>query len=167
VDWSTYDEEAYTEDFYDDFDYEDYYADVDWSSYDEYSEEDWGEYYDDYSEDYTYEYYDYDYDYYYDDSYPWNDDYLVQYLVSSEIDGYAAIYTADMVSWYLWDESGSICNLDLDWIDPNDPEQGIEGMYVTNDDGTCYYDDFYSTATNGDDGSPETVTGPWGNEWTL
>jgi hypothetical protein len=52
----------------------------------------------------------------------------------------------------------------MDWIDPEDMAAGTYGFTVKNDDGTCYYDEFYSTTIHNDDGSVQT-TGPWGNVW--
>jgi hypothetical protein len=101
-----------------------------------------------------YEYYygsDYEssYDYYYDysDEYVWSSSVYSTFLTSSEYDGWAAMYTPDWESWYLWDQSGSICNLEMDWVDIDDMDAGIYGFTVKNDDGTCIYDEFYSTTT--------------------
>jgi len=77
------------------------------------------------------------------------------YLVNSEFDGYGVIYSFDGVSWYLWDQSGSVCNMEYDY---NDEGTDINGFFVTNDDGTCLYDEFYSTYTGNEEGN--TLTGP-------
>jgi hypothetical protein len=193
VDWENYDdydwEETYAEYDYSDEDYydmyADYYSDVDWENYDDYDWEEtyeeygdynWDDPYADYSEEDYYamyadyysdvdweDYEDYDYSDDYDASYDYYDDYSEEYawsnavystaMVSSEYDGWAAMYTLDWVSWYLWDQSGSICNLEMDWVDPEDMGAGVHGFTVKNDDGTCYYDEFYSTTTYNDDGS--------------
>lgn len=136
VDWENYEDYDW-DDYYSDEDYyamyEDYYSDYDWESYEDY------DYYSDYDESYDY------YDYY--EEYAWSSAAFSTFLVSSEYDGWAAMYTYDWSSWYLWDQSGSICNLEMDWVDPDDMAAGVYGFTVKNDDGTCIYDEFYSTTT--------------------
>jgi len=43
-------------------------------------------------------------------------------------------------------------------LDFNDEMTGMNGFFVTNDDGTCLYDDFYSTFTENEEEG--TLTGP-------
>ena len=80
---------------------------------------------------------------------------MVNFLVNSEVDGYGAVFTFDGESWYFWDQSDSVCNVEFDY---GDDGIVVNGLFVTNDEGTCFYDDFYSTYTANEEG--DTVTGP-------
>jgi len=126
-----------------DYDYEYTYEDYDYE-YTYYETEDYDY---DYDYDYTYEEYDYDYE----DSNVWDDSEFVGFLINEDVDGYAVLYSDDYMSYFLWDSSGSVCNMAIDLMYTDGPS-GVNGFSATNDDGTCLYDDFYSNITMSEDG---------------
>jgi hypothetical protein len=97
---------------------------------------------------------------------------LTIYLENTELypGEYAELYSYSNsydYRMYLKDTSGSKCVGTPDWIS-DDPMDGAYGIYFTDYQGECAYDDWYGTLTYAEGTTDaESIIGPMGNSWTF